>query len=230
MLLQLRISKPAYEILSGVLRYDDDILQAYIPLSAYHSLNGQYSEAIKVVNALLDKKPGDTKALQQRADVYTSMKQYDQAIVDLTYVLEYDRTQAAYFARGLCYFHKKIYNLALPDFEKAIKIKPDARSYNAVGKCLKEFGRDLEAIEAQKKALAMDPTYREAALDVAIGYMSQSMAKEALEYLNKTFAIDPDFVTAHGWQALLHDNMGRSKDVIEDVKRVMRYDPSQITS
>jgi tetratricopeptide (TPR) repeat protein len=158
------------------------------------------------------------------------MGHYDQALLDWTTVLEYEKTFAAYFGRGLAQYHKKNYRKAYSDFRKATAYGVEARGYNAIGKCLKEVGEDLKAAEMQKKALEIDGNYKEAALDAAIAYMSQSMAKEAEEYLDKALALDPDFVIAHGWAALYYDQLGESRQVLASAQRTLELDPTQHTT
>ena len=54
------------------------------------------------------------------------MKQYDNAIADLSKALEINSGDyAAYNERGIAYAEKDQYDLALSDFNKAIEINPN---------------------------------------------------------------------------------------------------------
>ena len=179
------------------------------------------------VSKLLVKLPNSIRAIKARADILSSLGYHDQAIQDWTTVLEYDKDFESYYGRGLCYFHKKLYRSAYKDFKKASAYGAEARGYNAMGKCMKEFGDDLKAIDIQKKALALEPHYKEALLDIAIAYMSQSRPKEAQEYLDRVFTVDPHMMTAHGWAALFYDQLGESRKTLAAVQKTLSYDPTQ---
>lgn len=204
--------------------------QAYIALIGYYNLNNQHQEALLIVSKLLIKLPNSIRAIKARADILSSLGYHDQALLDWTSALEYDEDFDSYYGRGLCYYHKKLFRSAYKDFKKANTFGAEARGFNAMGKCLKEFGDDLKAIEIQKKAIALDPLYKEAYLDIAIAFMSQSMASEAQEYLDRVFALDPHMMTAHGWAALFYDQLGESRKVLESVQKTLSYDPTQLST
>jgi tetratricopeptide (TPR) repeat protein len=226
----MRILDPARDILIGLVEYDPSIYQAQLALSGYYSISQRHDDALHVINKLLTSRPDSVRALQQRADILTSKGLHDEAIQDWTQILEYNKNHHGYYGRGLCYYHKKNLKLALADFKNANRIQADTRSYNALGKCLKELGQDMEAVTAHTKALNLDPSNKEAALDIGIAYMSQSQPDEAGKFIAKALSIDPNFMTAYGWRALMYDNMGEAHLVLQDVYKTLSFDPRQLTT
>ena len=66
-----------------------------------------------------------------------------------------------------------------------------------MGNVFHEQGRLEEAIEAYKKALAINPDYAEAYSNLGVSLHDQGELEEAIEAYNKALAINPDYAEAH---------------------------------
>jgi tetratricopeptide (TPR) repeat protein len=134
MLIQVGKLGPVVELLNGVLKLDEKTNQAYIALSSVYAIAKKFDIALQLVNKLLINVPFSSRALKQRAEILSAMQKYSEAIIDLSYVLEYEKTDAGlYYSRGLCYFHTKHFSKALVDFRKATELEVDAKYHNALG-------------------------------------------------------------------------------------------------
>lgn len=199
-------------------------------MCSYFLLNREMERALTYVNQLHSLLPDHVTVQTHRAELLSSLDRHDESILEWTAILEYTPSFSAHYGRGLSYFKKKKFRRAYAEFLAAHVYQGEAKSWNAIGKCLKEFGDDLAAAEAQIKALVIDPNHREAALDAAVAYMSQSLPNEATVYLEKALAIDPDFANIYGWRAMMYDNMGESHKVLEDIHKVLSLQPTQYSS
>lgn len=190
-------------------------------MASYYIAGGKHHEALHAISMLLEKSPGDINALGARADVMLSMGNYDKCIEDWSSVLRVRESFFAYYNRGQCFFSKGLYRSAYDDFKNANSLGSEAQGYHAMGKCLKEFGELVNAIGSYKKAFAMEPSLKEAAVDIAVAYMLLGKATEAMAYLNKALSIEPGYLVALGFRATLYSAMGEAKLAIQDAGHVL---------
>lgn len=187
-------------------------------MASYYMAGGKHHEALHAISMLLEKSPGDINALGARADVMYSLGNYEKCIEDWNTVLAKQKGFLAYYNRGQCFFSLGLYLQAYGDFKNANALGADAKVYYAMGKCLKEFGEHTNAISSYKKALTMEPTLKEVAIDIAVAYMSLGKAGEATAYLNKALIIEPGYLVAYGFRATLYSAMGEAKLALKDSK------------
>ena len=190
-------------------------------MASYYIAGGKHHEALHAISMLLEKSPRDVNALGARADVMFSIGNYDRCIEDWSIVLEIKESFLAYYKRGQCFFSKGLYRSAYNDFKNANSLGSEPQGHHAMGKCLKEFGELMNAISSFKKAFAMDPNLKEAAVDIGVAYMLLGKATEAAAYLNKALTIEPGYLVALGFRATLYSAMGEAKLAIQDAGHVL---------
>lgn len=71
------------------------------------------------------------------------------------------------------------------------------RGYNNRGIAYLESGRQQEALDDFKKAIALNSKYSEAHLNVGIAYFKENRFDQALQYYDKAIALKPDFSGAY---------------------------------
>ena len=202
-------------------------------MASYYIAGGKHHEALHAISMLLEKSPGDVNALGARADVMSAIGNYDGCIDDWSIVLTKKESYLAYYNRGQCFFSKGLYQSAYNDFKNANSFGTEAQGYHAMGKCLKEFGELMNAISSYKKALAIEPNLKEAAVDIAVAYMLLGKATQAAAYLNKALTIEPGYLIAMGFRATLHSAMGEAKLALQDAGHVItsqKADANQLLS
>lgn len=65
-----------------------------------------------------------------------------------------------HYYRAIGYEKQDIYDKAISEYEKALKIEENVGWYWCLGGCYYRTGKYDEAIEAYKKAIELDPTYK----------------------------------------------------------------------
>ena len=98
-----------------------------------------------------------------------------------------------YYSRGVDFYYKGQYKLALKAFEKAIEIKPDyADAWNNKGAALYKLDRPDEALKAFEKAIEIKPDYADAWYNKGITLCKLDRQDEALKAFEKAIEIKPD--------------------------------------
>src|SRR5438445_5874666 len=104
----------------------------------------------------------------------------------------HEQVDAAY-QRGMKLLQEKRYNDALEQFrlvEQGAPRSPQGPSGEGIALAL--IGKPQEAIEALKRALALDPTFWVAERELGIVYWSQNLKEEAAQELEPVIALHPD--------------------------------------
>ncbi|MCX6580433.1 MAG: tetratricopeptide repeat protein [Candidatus Aminicenantes bacterium] len=94
------------------------------------------------------------------------------------------------------YYNAKEYNLAIPEFQKAIEKEPaNAELYFYLGMCCKEE-HNTGAVEAFQKAIDLKPDYIDAHVNLGVVYINLSMYQKAAEVLREAVKLDPNYAEA----------------------------------
>ncbi len=125
-----------------------------------YNLNDQFEESIIDLNLVLSIQTTNTEALYYRANSYINLNKYDEAIIDLTKLIELNDSNIAekYNNRGNAYLKIKNFELALNDFNSAIKLEPFYANYIFSRAYLYQTtGKLLEAISEYDRVIELDP-------------------------------------------------------------------------
>ena len=122
-------------------------------------------------------------AWKRRGQTRAAMNQLADALTDLTKAAELDKDPDVRFQRGMVYTSLKSYTRALNDFRVALEGgMPEgslAALHNYIGMCEGQLGNLNASIAAHAKALKLNPTFKEAALNYAQMYKEIGFAKAA---------------------------------------------------
>jgi tetratricopeptide (TPR) repeat protein len=115
-----------------------------------------------------------------RADLFTKGKDLDLAlqILDATVTLAPEETEAWYL-RAKVYYAQGKYDLALADLNRALNRDPKHyRALEDLGLVFDTLGRKAEALEAYRKALAINPFLKDA--DLAVKFLEKEVGARNL--------------------------------------------------
>lgn len=106
--------------------------------------------------------------------------------------VDHDQVDAAY-QRGMKLLQEKQYADALEQFQLVERGAPQSpQGPSGEGIALALMGKPREAIEALKRALALDPTFWVAQRELGIVYWSQNLKEEAVRELEPVITLHPD--------------------------------------
>ena len=142
-----------------------------------------YDREIKSLNDLIKRDSRNVDAFYNRAWLYASKNDLQQALKDYTRVIKInDKYGDAYYNRGLVYVRMGKYNMALKDFDSAIKL--DHRAFDAYcnrGNTNYQLGKSDLGIKDYTEALRIKPNdadlyYNRGAVYLSKGQDSKAMA------------------------------------------------------
>ena len=125
-----------------------------------------------------------------------------------------------YIDRGNTYVKLTMYQLAIEDFNKAIKIKPDlAENYYTRGTAYGRFmGQYKMAIDDLDKAISLKPDYVDAYINRGLVWDKLGLYQKAIDDFNEAIRIKPDYANAWNNRAFSYLKMGDIKQGCSDAK------------
>tara|TARA_Y100000996_G_C22557135_1_gene655888 strand:- start:492 stop:1010 length:519 start_codon:yes stop_codon:yes gene_type:complete len=140
------------------------------------------SDVIDVLTSELSKTPNNHELLFSRGNGYLDLGKYQDAIIDYSRIIdELDlEIDTVYNNRGICYRSTGQFDLAIHDFDKAIKINPSYRdAFNNKGMVLADLGNYDEAIRNYSISIDLDTNYWYAYNNRAMSYWELGNIKKA---------------------------------------------------
>jgi tetratricopeptide (TPR) repeat protein len=140
--------------------------------------------------------------------------------------LQVKKEPSTFNNRGNLYQNLKQYELALEDYETALKLKPSfTEAYFNQGNCYKDLNQFTKAIESYKKALAANPKYYTAYTNMGLCLQNLQRFEEALECFNKSIEIAPDYFGAYNNKGFCLHVLMRLDESIATFKKAMELNP-----
>jgi tetratricopeptide (TPR) repeat protein len=99
------------------------------------------------------------------------------------------------------YEKAKMNAIAVKQYDKALKIYENEKSFMGKGAVLGKLGKGEEAIEAYLKSLAINPNYQPSYNNLAFEYYKIEDYPKALEYINRAIEINDDDAMSHATKA-----------------------------
>lgn len=196
-----------------------------------HSANdfystGRYNEAIQVFERVITKRPDLVDAYRYLAFVYWQMGQPAAAIKVLETTLTLGiadqdvRTRLGTFlaesgspAKGIAVL------VAAP--------RDDVEAQNALGIAYGQAGRDVDAVAAFQRALAVDATNGIALQNIGTIRLRQNNVKEAEGYVRQALAADPSLANAYTTLGVIFQRTNQMDNAIESWRRAVEIDNTE---
>ncbi len=141
---------------------------------------------------------------------------------------------AALIQRGNDWLEKNNFDLAMEDFNAAVKQSPkDATAYHARGNAWWYKGGDylLNAIDDYNKAIKIDSKYVDAYKSRAMVQMQRGEGKKAKEDCGRAIKLSPKDAEAYRFRADVYRKLERNYDkAIEDYNKALELDPGQVAT
>jgi len=182
-------------------------------LGMIYTYLGIYDEAVSVLSKAVKFQPRDFDANWNLAVAYFNKKDSAKASLQLKKCIELDPDNAQmHNAVGIVYYNMLLYNIALDEFQTAVKLDPKENQYGYnEGLTLARMGRSEEAIQAFKRASEMkeaNDMYRILSEQIksnkakdfynkGCAAMEAKSVDEAIESFNSALGVKPDMVEAY---------------------------------
>ena len=134
---------------------------------------------------------------------------------------------ALHLFKGVAYYDKDMYDEAIAEYKKAIKINPNYAEAHCVLGLVYAYkgGMFDEAIAEYKKAIEINPNYAEAHYNLGAVYRRKGMFDEAIAEYKKAIEINPNLAEAHDSLGLAYFRKGMYNEAIAEYKKAIEIDP-----
>lgn len=202
---------PEIEIRAGGKNRDDVLFRAGLALAKLYVREGKYEDAIKLARNVLASAPAGAPL----DDAYNTL--------------------------GLAFYYERLYEDAIFELRRAIKLNPNnseaqfnlktirARlEHFQAGKIYSRMGERREAIAQYRKAIALDPRFIEARHRLGMELLLVGAPTEALKELNRAESIAPGYRKMYEiWYAegIALKTMGRTGEALRKFERTVESRP-----
>ena len=98
-------------------------------------------------------------------------------------------------------------------------------SYYCLAGQFKKKGQIEEAIKYLKRAIALNPDYVDAHLDLGIVYGQEERGEEAILEFKKAIEINPYYEKCYNNLGIIYQKQGRTEEAISEFKKAIKVDP-----
>jgi tetratricopeptide (TPR) repeat protein len=189
---------------------------------------GQYAEAEKLCESILESRPNDAGVLHAMGLTHYMGRRYTRAIEYMLKAVQFDDTNPQYYLNlGESMRRAQRPDDAIGMFEKALALKPEYQlAHLGVANTLRDQGHRPEAIARYRLALALDPTFAEAFHYLGVMFLEQERHTEAIAYLRKAVSLKPTYLEARLALAGALDKDGQIDEAIEVYSDIIETDQS----
>jgi len=188
----------------------------------------QYSEATRLMNALLAQRPDYLDAHRELANIATLQNDLPKAVLHLTAALklEPDHPQL-HNDLGVAVASQGTLDAAIPRFRHAIQLKTDyADAQRNLATALAALGKHEEAANHYRQALEINPDDLKSLTNLGAILYSQDKMDDAVEHFRRATAIRPDSARYHSKLAEALAKTNRFDEAIVHFREAVRLQPS----
>jgi tetratricopeptide (TPR) repeat protein len=130
-----------------------------------------------------------------------------------------------------CFFEADKFDRAIEEFNKLLKIKPNAaKSRCNFGCALMWTGKPEQAIEQFKLAIKYKPDFALAYNNLAAALYAQGKNDEAVEYYKQTLKLQPNFMEARLKLSAILTELQEFNQVIEICNKALEFEPNNLVA
>jgi len=173
--------------------YPDHILAALESIEEL-KLNGKHDESIKQAEQLLVEDPDCVGALEEIADNYVSLDQYDRAMKACSRALKLDEdSYTSHYILGFITSQKKEWESAVGHLKKSNELHSNnPEILRCLGWAMFNRKKRTQGIVVLERSLNLDPENSLTLCDLGICYLQTKKFDKAVELLKRAIALDPD--------------------------------------
>jgi tetratricopeptide (TPR) repeat protein len=185
---------------------------------------GLNEQALQVWRQLAETHPKHTVFLRL-ARVAWGLERFDEAEAGFKRALEIKPDSVlALVPLGSLAIRRTDWETAVDHLKRACAIEEDARAFCLLGVALRNTGKEIEAEEAHRTAIRIDPNYEEAYYNLGV-VLKFERPSEAQPMFLKALELDPDFAAAHRELGFVLMRRGASPEAGEHLRRALELAP-----
>ena len=186
-----------------------------------------YEQALSVINQAISLVPNNPNYYNEKYVVLSRLKRYDEGLAAITQAIDLAPRAAWYFNRGNLYYNLQKYDLALSDWNKAIKINPNyAEAYVNRGNLYSDLQKYDLALSDYSKAIDINRNDAEAYYNRGLLYYNQRKYDLALSDYSKAIDINPNYAEAYNNRGNLYSDLQKYELALADYNQAIRINPN----
>ncbi|CAM9274638.1 unnamed protein product [Scytosiphon promiscuus] len=183
--------------------------------------------AVASFSAAIEADPLEPDCWKRRGQTRAAMGHAVGALSDLDQAVELfkGRDPDVLHQRGMVYHKLGYFSRAVSDFSEVVKSTVDSKTdWNMIALCRGQLGEPEAAEEAYRRALAIDPSFKEAWVNLGSLLKDWGKGAKALAAFDSALTLDTAHVHAHYLRGLCKHGMGDHRGAQVDFKRGLLYD------
>jgi tetratricopeptide (TPR) repeat protein len=152
--------------------------------------------------------------------MHTHIEKYLEKKKDIRPQKKKDRELKRHFTAGRKLYNKRMYNRALREFDKAVKIDPNSfKAYFWRGRVYLKMGHYDKATADFKMVVKLKPDYARPYHNLGWLYYQKGKYEESIQYLNKAIELEPNNGWAYYTRGRSHFRKGNLQGALRDTKK-----------
>ena len=202
---------------------DEEDGEAYWERGKLYYFANDYAQALEDFTKAKELGMEDSKLYWYKGFCYRRLGETELAIREYSRSLELKETSEVYRNRGLCFTTVKLYDKAVLDFTRAIKLPPgDKRLYRERGSAYQALEEYKKAQADYEKALELEPA--DAELYTTLGDVQERLGEvqEALQSYQKAIQIDPNYARAYNNRGVVYLSQMETEKALADHRKAVK--------
>lgn len=177
---------------------------------------GKFREAVSACDRAISAKSNLTEAYQLRGTLYTVLNEPQNAIKDLSHVIEMHPDQLDnYRLRAECYRQLGDVQSAVTDYNKIIQTKPTSAAYVGRGTCFRDLQQQQKALQDFDQAVQLEPNV-DNLLQRGMAYTALGDHRKAIADYDRVVELRPDVPFTYHARAYARDAVGDPQGAAAD--------------
>lgn len=191
--------------------------------------------AIESYGRKIIKSPTNASLYDARAEVYSNLHKYKEAISDYSKAISLEPDKEHYFGRGRCYDELKQYDKAIADYSKAIAVDPNLATKDPVAYYWRGDARMMlrqyaDSIKDFSKAIEIDPQCTYAIGQRSRAYFAIGDLLKSLADCNTLLEREPEESAWLAWRHLLVGirciEVSNDAQAIDELNSAIKLEPT----
>jgi len=220
--------KDAKLIYKKILSIDASDVQALSNLAMLEAQQGNYQQAIALMDNLLLQRPSDAVLLFNRGLALMRLGRNQEALNTFETAVSITPTYAvAHCCRGDIYHVLSKNELALESYDLAILYDSKlAQAYNNKANVLKHLGQFENALKYYEQAISLQPDYATAYYNRGVLLQLTTRYEEAIVSFDFAIATNPKYWEAYQQRGIIFHTLGRFNESLESVESAIKLNGS----